>query len=802
MSDQAANGILRGVRVLDLADESAVFGTKLLSDLGAEVLRVEPPDGDSLRRLAPFAGDTGHPEDSLSHWWFNSGKRSAVLDLATNEGRRRLAELAGTADVVIETAGSGLDVTALHAVHPALTIVSVSGMGRSGPRRDWQASDLIAWALGGAMFVTGLPDRPPLYANWLLASQITGLYAAAGALAGLYLQRATGRGALFDLSSVESVASVHETLFGYYVYLNGRLQDRQGLGSLSSAPYGDFPTRDGQVVMAVLTQAQWRTLLDWMDESGSVEPWARDEALLTVNARAQQRPRVHEFVGKWSRRFLRADLVREANRRRIPCAPINTPAEVLEDEQLLARGFFHRVEQPRLGRAATVPGCPYRFAGQAPIRPAPSLGADAPEFLGPPPGPPRHAPRQPALGSAPLTGVRILDLTWALAGPMGVRVLADLGAETVKVEARGVGDIFRGFPPHFGGRFDLNQAAVFQRLQRNKRNLTVDLKKPAGLDLVKRLAAWTDVVIDNFGAGVTERLGLGPAALRAINPALIQVSLSGYGQTGPTRHYPSFASISQARGGLTYCTAYEDGVITGPGIGIGDSAAGLHLTVIVLAALENRTRTGDGLFIDLSQLESVISLVGTPILDAAVNHRSFTPRGNLLPDRAAAPHGVYPAAGDERWIAIAVMAEDQWPALCQEMGHPDLAADPRFATAADRIGNCVALDETVGAWTRGQEAHALAERLQAAGVPAGVVQNAQDIIEKDPHLRARGFLQSVEQPEIGPVLMDTTPLRWSDSPAPIHRPAPLIGEHNEAVLTEVLGLSEEEIVALVIDEVI
>ncbi|HEX2173514.1 MAG TPA: CoA transferase, partial [Dehalococcoidia bacterium] len=804
MAQAESLGALSGVRVLDLADETAIFGTKLLADLGADVLRIEPPQGDPIRRLGPFVSS-----ESLSHWWYNAGKRSAVLDLSAAAGQHQLIDLARNADIIVETGGFGIDLRAIRADRPGLTVVSVSPFGRSGPRRNWQGADLIAWATGGGMTLTGLPGRAPLRPNWAIASQIAGLNAAIGGLAGFYQARATGHGAHFDLSCQEALLSLQETLIGLYVYQD-QIQTRQGVENPIVAPYGVFPTRDGsQVLMAVITQGQWSTLTGWMTETGEVEPWILDEALLPMGRRATERPRIHESLGRWTQQFDRDDLVREANWRRIPCAPISTPLDVLSDEQLQARGFFVPVEQPLLGRAVLFPGHPYRFEGAPPIRPAPAFGVSgvgggvsgAPEdslaegptlAWRPRPDSPSSQPRLAGEGSperstpdtpyptpspVPLAGLKVVDFTWALAGPTGTRVLADLGAEMVKIEPRDVGDIARGLPPHWRAQPDLNRSGFYHRLNRNKRNLTLDLKKPEAIAIVKRLAAWADVIVDNFGAGVMERVGLGPGVLFAINPALVQASLSGYGQEGPTRSYPSFAQVSQARGGLTYSTGYPDGAISGIGISLGDTGAGLQLAVAILAAIELARRTGRGTRIDMSQLEAAVLFLGPALLDAAVNGRAFSPRGSLLEDRDAAPHAAFPARGDDRWVAIGVLTEDQWRRLTEAMGRPDLAQDPRFSTATDRVANAEALDALVGAWTADQDAHELAERLQAAGVPAGVVQDAVDLLERDPHLAARGFYAQVDEPETGPVVMDTLPLRWMDGPVPIRTPAPLIGEH-------------------------
>lgn len=811
MTQNEQRGPLAGLRILDLANETAAFGGKLLAELGADVLRIEPPEGDPIRRLGPFAGDIVDPERSLSHWWFNSGKRSAVLDWRTPAGRGRIAGLAEQADAIVETGETGIDFAAWQAAHPATTVISVSPCGRSGPRRDWQAPDLVAWALGGGLSTTGLPDRPPLHGNWLLTYHTTGIYAAIGVLAGLAHRRRFGSGHFFDLSVVEATASWVENLIVLHEYTGG-IQVRMGVEHPSAVPWGSFPTKDGQVIFLPLTQGQWLALLEWMKETGEVESWALDEALVPMAARTPRRAQIHEWLGRWTAQFESAEFVAEANRRRLPGARINTALDVLADEQLQARGYFVPVEQPSIGRAVPVPGLPYQFRDGATLRAAPLFNSSAPEFLAAPTGgsdsaaPNGGTPPFPGSGLPtnewPLFGVRILDLTWAVAGPQATKVLADLGADVIKIEAPGTGDLLRGLPPHWQNQPDPNWNGHFHRFNRSKRNLSVDLKKPAGVRLVKRLAAWADAIVDNFGAGVMTRLGLGPEELAAVNPRLVQISMSGYGQSGPHRNYPSYALISSARGSIVAGTGYQDGAATGPGIALGDTGAGLQLALAILAALEQRDRTGQGTFVDMSQLEAATVFVGPALLDAAINGRALFCPENHLPDRTVAPHGVYPAAGDDNWVAIAVESDEQWAALAAAIGRPDLAADERLRTTEGRVAAAAEIDAAVTAYTSDRNAIEVARLLQAAGVPAGNAQRAPDLLNNDEQLAARGFYQRVAHPDIGEIAMDTLPLRWTDGPVPVPAPAPLLGEYNEYVLQSVLGLSDDDLVELIVEEAI
>ena len=392
-----------------------------------------------------------------------------------------------------------------------------------------------------------------------------------------------------------------------------------------------------------------------------------------------------------------------------------------------------------------------------------------------------------------LAGTRVLDLTWVLAGPYATKILADHGAEVVKVESRHRPDASRfAAALHFSrdpARHP-DTSGYFNNFNRNKRSLALNVDAPGGLDLLRRLCRVSDVVIENFSAGVMARWGLDHAGLCALRPDAILVSMAGMGHTGPWRDHVTYADAVMAIAGLTGQMGFPGREPAGFTFGLGDMVAGAHAALGALAALEYRDATGRGQHVDLSQVEAVASHLGTSVLElTAMGHRP-EPSGNRHP--AMAPHGAFPCRGEDRWVAIAAVDDACWRALCGLMARPDLAADATYATLAGRQAHTDAIEREVAAWTRQLDAEDVMARCQAAGIAAGVVQDARDLVESDPQLRARGFYQPVAHPVAGTFLHEGVVPRLADTPGAIWHAAPRLGEHTRAVLREWLGLDDGE----------
>ena len=401
----------------------------------------------------------------------------------------------------------------------------------------------------------------------------------------------------------------------------------------------------------------------------------------------------------------------------------------------------------------------------------------------------------------PLASVRVLDFSWIVAGPQATRILADFGAEVIRVEYEARVDSIRLGQPAPGTRpGSLNASGLFNNMNRNKLSITLNVVHPKGSELVKRLISVSDVVIENFRAHVMESWGLGYEEMAKLRPDIIYASISGFGHTGRNKSYITWGPTAQAVSGLTYMSGLPDRPSAGWGYSYMDHTAGYYGAAAILMALHHRERTGEGQYIDLSQVECGSVLTGPAVLDYSVNRRPYrrpgNPPGNHSTHPATAPHNTYPCAGEDRWIAISVFDQEQWSALCQVLGDLSWCRQVRFASASARVDHQEELDQKLSAWTSGQDARDLTHRLQAVGVPAGMVQNARDRVEDDPQLRDRGFYQELDHAELGRKKFEAPPVRLSTTPGSLRHASPLLGEHSHYVLHDILGLPDAEIAEL------
>ncbi len=401
-----------------------------------------------------------------------------------------------------------------------------------------------------------------------------------------------------------------------------------------------------------------------------------------------------------------------------------------------------------------------------------------------------------------LEGIRVADFTWVLAGPHATKILGDFGAQVIKIEDRDGRDLARRLPPYPTEERGVNQSGYYINLNRNKLSATVDLRDPRGKAIAEEIVSVSDLVIENFSAGVMKRLGLDYESLIKIKPDMVMLSMAGLGQVGPMSSYVSYGPIIQALSGITYHTGYPNRPPVGIGYSYSDFVGGINGAYAAMVALHYRRRTGRGQFIDLSQLETSVAFLGPGLLDWTVNGRPPERYGNRPTHVDAAPHGVYRCLGDDRWCAIAVFTEEEWSAFRLVIGEPQWTLEHRFEKAESRAKHADELDRLVEEWTSTQVAEDVMEALQEAGVAAGVVQNAQDLIERDPHLKERGFYVELEHPEVGPRLFEGTPIKMSETPGGPRRAAPLLGQDNEFVYRDILGMPDEEFVQYIIDEVV
>ena len=395
-------------------------------------------------------------------------------------------------------------------------------------------------------------------------------------------------------------------------------------------------------------------------------------------------------------------------------------------------------------------------------------------------------------GRRALEGVRILDFTWVVAGPVAVRILADQGAEVIKIERRDTLDL--------GTR----RGGFSGNLHRGKESTVVNMADPRGIEIAQKLAAISDVVIDNFSARVMRNWGLDYESLKKIRPDIIAVSMSGFGHSGPHKDYVSYGPTLQALSGYTLQMRHPGREPAGWGYSYADMTGGYSGALAVLMALWHRKQTGQGQFVDLAQFEAISSLVGPGLLDILNNQTSSQPVGNRSQEAPAAPHGVYRCKGDDRWCAVAVFTEAEWQSLCRVLGQPAWTREARFASLADRLQHQDALDEYIAAWTQQHTAEEVMTRLQEVGIAAGVVANGEDL-DRDPQLRARGYWAQLPAQENGKteeVILDGPPFKLSKTPGYVAAPGPLLGEHTESVLRRLLNYSDQQIAQLKAEKVI
>jgi benzylsuccinate CoA-transferase BbsF subunit len=390
----------------------------------------------------------------------------------------------------------------------------------------------------------------------------------------------------------------------------------------------------------------------------------------------------------------------------------------------------------------------------------------------------------------PLSDVTIADFSWVLAGPRCTSWLGAMGARVIKIEGPRRPDQFRSIAIHEPGHDDAESSGAFHGLNFSKLGCTIDFTLPEGVALARRLIAVSDVVIENFAYGVMQKVGLTYDVVREIRPDIIMVSSSAMGQTGPDRAHVAYGNLLHTFSGLNSVTGHPGSDAGSLGGTFTDPLTGTTLVFVVLAALWHRRHTGEGQFIDVAMTEATMMQLPEFILDYTVNSRVARPHGNA--DGVAAPNNCYPCRGDDRWVAISVRDEDEWSAFCRALGEPAWARDPCFSSQLARFEHREELDAHVAAWTRQLAPEEAADLLQRAGVPAGPSENAAELYD-DPHLRRRGFFVDVEHPVVGkkPVMR----LPWLLAPGPNgqYSPAPLLGQHNDVVFREILGLSDGEL---------
>jgi len=789
--------MLSPYRVLDLTDTRAQLGPMILADLGAEVIRIEPPGGDASREAAPIIPGAPAGMGSLRFHAFNRGKKSVTLDLETEPGRATFFDLVRSADFLVENAGPGvmtargIGFEALKAANPSLVYVAISPFGQEGPYANHLATDLTLSAMGGMAALNGEPDRPPVRVTIPQTWHHGAAQSAIAALVAHQLRMNTGEAQFVDVSVQAAVTWTAIQGMGAFG-VQGKNIERAGTDlqlGLITLPLVS-PAADGDVVM-IPNGSTMNGMLAWLREDGLLpdswekEDWSTyDIRLLMGGQLLVTLDEVLAGLRAYTARHTKHEMLERGLKDGVTVAPVAQIDEVLGFRHLEERGYWRNYELPgdgsvRMLGAFTRPmGTPLHVPEPAP-KPGEHNGAIAAKQ-------PAGAIRAATAKALPFEGLKVADFSWIGVGPLTARYFADHGATVVRVETTNPPDRLRSAGPFKDGMPGANRSQFFAMANASKKGVVLDLKSAGGKEVAKELLAWCDVAFESFTPGTMADLGLDYAVAKELNPDIIMVSTCLMGQTGPAARLAGYGYHAAAISGFYELTGWPDRGPAGPFTAYTDIIAPHFLSATVVAALDHHRRTGDGQYIEQAQMESALYFLAPELLEHQVT--GVIPRRSGNADPNMAPHSIYPAAGTDRWIAIACETDEQWQSLVDETGIPELRHGD-FATTAKRLVGQIRIDGLLGEWTAKFDPHELMTRLQAAGVPAGVVQKSSDLLA-DPQLAERGYFRPLEHSEMGMVAYEGHQFRIAGYDNGPRFAAPCLGEHTFEVLTELLGMDE------------
>jgi crotonobetainyl-CoA:carnitine CoA-transferase CaiB-like acyl-CoA transferase len=771
---------LSGLRVVDCTVDRGELASRLLGDLGAEVVKVEPPGGSPARGTAPVRRGV-----SLAFAVRNAGKRGVVLDLADGADVERFHELLDHADVLVTSAAEpapGLDARDLAVRHPHLVVGALLPFGLDGPYADWAATDATLAASGGFAFKAGIPEDSPLLPPGHLVDDAASITGAFGLLCALYQREATGAGQFVEISVNEAIAQICDwSLPNAMARIEAGFpagEVRNGNGPI----YPIFACKGGYVRLIILSVRQWHAMREWLGEP----EFLQDPALDGFVARREIAEHVLNplFVSHFADLSME-EVSLEAQKRGIVCTPALTPADILTNEHFESRRTFVDLE---VAPGVTAPLASGYFeidgerAGPATAPPAVGEHTDA-VFASL--GDARPAPTGDVPAGLPLAGLRVMDFGHGAVGVEVGRRFAEYGAEVMKIESRTYTDFMR---LQLGGETNPS----FASSSRSKLGFGVNAKTDDGRALIHRLAARSDVVVENNSTGTMDKLGIGFDALQEVNPGLVMVSSQLMGSHGAWSWWRGYGPSTQPPGGLVHLWNYADRDEPAGSMSIyPDHVAGCLGAVASLAALVGRERhVNTGVHVEVAQVEAVTGMLGDLMAAEGVEPGSVVPMGNR--SEGGAPWGLYRCAGEEEWLAITCRDDADWQGLVAAMGSPPWATHADYAGVEGRRAAADELDAGIGEWTAAQSKDAVARACQAEGVPAAPMLTGAEMTT-DAQYVARGFAVQIDQPGVGPLVLDGAAFRGARMAGPDIRRAPDLGEHTRQIAREQLGLDDDEI---------
>ncbi len=782
---------LAGIRVAELGEGAGLaYAGKLFADLGAQVAKLEAEAGDPLRRLPPLVEVAPGQHESGWFAWLNTNKRSLT---ATPE---RIAAILAASDVLLdgrpvaEQLSPATGHAVLRAAHPNLHIISLSWFGLSGPYRDHAATDSTMRALAGLVKNTGPVERPAMMPDYQgFAPQ--GLTAFTAACAALWSGSA---GRLFEISAHDANAVISEYQ-AVITFSPGPPEQRRGINRWHPTfPMGCYPCKEGWLGITVLTPDQWR---NWCAMLGT-DDLAEEPRFATSPQRLEAADELESLYRPILLTRTAREWFEEGLRRRIPLVMVPSMADLLAEPVHQGRGAFGTV---KIGSASfQAPVIPQRLndTPPAPGGTSPRAGADnampLPE--------PRARVAAPAPANLPLAGLRIVDMAMGWAGPLTTRQMADLGAEVIKIEGRAYPDWWRGHDYSDQSIKDhvYETRLNFNALNRNKHGITLDLTRPEGADLARKLVMTADAVVENYSQGVLPKLGLDYPNLVKIKPDLVMVTMPAYAAGTAWAETRAYGSTLEQGSGLPSITGEEGWPPTMNHVAGGDPNGGFNAAAALIAALLHRKRTGQGQLIDLSQVECMLPLAASGIIAQSTTGQPPRRWGNRHP--LFVPHGAFRCRGADAWLVVAITSDTAFRRLCHIIGRPDLGDDPTLATAEGRRVREAELEAAITNWTETQLPDDAMAELQVKGIAAGVARGFNELITGETHLLARGFWQQIDRPILGRHWQPTPTFRENARPYAIRSPAPTLGQYTRDVLSRILGLSNSELDRLESDRII
>jgi crotonobetainyl-CoA:carnitine CoA-transferase CaiB-like acyl-CoA transferase len=779
---------LDGYTVVDLSSGIAGgYCTKILADGGATVIKVEPPEGDSLRRWSASGADIGVGHDGALFSFLACSKHSVAVDPVADDELDVLRGLLMTADAVVWSRGSAIVAldefrpAALADTYPHLTVTSITPFGLEGPWADKPATEFTvqAWSGGVIGLGRGSADRAPLFVAGQIGEWLAGAYAAAGTMA--------VRAGLVDISMLE----VEILCLTYYsVSFNDALgRPFRDIRRLTIP--GVATAADGLVALGCGTAQQWFDLCAMMGH----DDWIDEESELSITEQAN----IHaEEIHKWVRENAVDDILDLSSAFRIPNAPVGNGANVTSFDQFVVRNTF--TTNPRDG--FTQPGPPYRTTpslARAP-QPAPRLGEHTDKYRrnGIPGRDRDRAATGNSISALPFDGLRVLDMTSFWAGPSCTHVLAMLGAEVIHVESTARPDgtrLIAGVPITEDRWWE--RSPIFSGLNTNKKSVTIDIRNERGVELLRELVKTCDVIVENYTPRVLDHIGLDFDAVQKLRPDAIMLRMPGFGLDGPWRDKPAFAYVIEDSSGITWLTGHPDQNPVEP-YSVGDPNAGVHGLNALMLALAHRRRTGEGVRIEAAMVDAALNVAAEQVVEFSAYGSLLQRDGNRGP--TAAPQNLYRTSElnefgqPDDWVAIAVATDEQWAGLVDALGHPQWVTD-ELATDAGRRRHHDEIDEKLSRWCETRTGDEIVETLWDAGVPVARVMQPHRVGDL-PQVVHRDFYELLDHPVNPAARHSTLPMRISSGPQRFHQTAaPLLGQHNHEVLSG-LGLGDDEIAEL------